>query len=135
MILGKTAWHLPRLHMTPEDLRNALSKHGDLLFLGSHTHRHFSLAKLDEGTLKFEIVQCHRRIESEFSNVLPCFAAPFGQYEHFDQRAIDMFRTAADGFFFTTIPGPNAIGNDRKVMFRTSGEHFSIRSLSKGFEL
>ncbi len=90
-----------KLCLSWDDIKR-LSKQNTVT-LGSHTISHANLTKLNHEAAKTEIFESKKILESRLKTEIKHFAYPFGSYEHFGAREINLVSEAGYKTATTTI--------------------------------
>ena len=91
------------LYMSKKDLIE-LSKRG---FLGSHTHNHIPIAKLNDDELIFELKHSKEYLEKVSNSNIDFISYPYGTKEACDQRVAQFAKDVGYKIGFSTIRGNN----------------------------
>lgn len=77
--------------ITPLSWDQILEMHRSGLEIGSHTHSHFNLARLDSSSVEYELKKSKEILEDRLGTSIKLLAYPFGKYKrHFTKATLEI---------------------------------------------
>ena len=108
--LGDEAAFARELYLSWDEARQ-MQKAG--MVLGGHTHEHIALATLTDEQQSVALATCSRILHQRVNpQTLWPFTYPYGQPHSFNATTIRLLRELGFDCAYTTVPGPNGVGDD-----------------------
>ena len=107
-------------YMSVADISGLLQS--DLFRVGSHSLNHLSMAQIPDDAKDREIGASKPLLEDKLDIDVDCFCYPFGTFNDFDQRSVDVLRKHGYAIACTSVNGINFRGTDPFRLRRTKVE-------------